>query len=402
MFVPTKSSLPAAFVLNIGMSGLAAMRNLGRQGIPVVGIDANPDHIGFASRYGSALVAPDPEKEPEQLVEFLLDHAAKYDQQPVLSPASDGTVLFVSRYSDALAERFRFTHLPDNVLEAVINKRHLYELAERHSLHTADTFYPRSMDEVRALTSLVRYPAFIKPLYSHRWQEHFPGGKGFKVFTADELLYRFERIFDVRAEAMIQSIIEGPATNIRTVYIYVNNNGDFGGVLTTRKIRQFPVEFGRGSLAETFRDDEIAHMAVQFFRNIGYRGFGTLEFKQDNRDGRWKVTDLNPRWVGPQSLPTKAGIDFPLMHYRDLVGIHQVPVLTYREGIRWLNGVNDLASSWWHFRHGNLTVTEWLASYGSVRAHAAFALDDIGPFLKEYDYGRKLLRVPINIVKQRG
>lgn len=394
--------MPAAFVLNIAMSGLSAMRNLGRQGIPVVGVDSNPDHIGFASRYGRAIVAPNPEKEPERLVDSLLEQASTYGQPSVLSPASDGTVLFVSRYRDALAAQFRFTLPPDNVLEAVINKRRLYDLADQNGLHTADTFYPASIEDVGGLADQVKYPLFIKPYYSHRWQEHFPGGKGFKVFNGDQLLQHFERIYAVGEEAMMQSIIAGPASNIRTVYMYVNNNGHFTGVLTTRKLRQFPVEFGRGSLAETYRDDDVAQVAVQFFRDIGYRGFGTLEFKHDEHDGCWKVTDLNPRWVGPQSLPTEAGIDFPLMHYRDLAGIHQDPILTYREGIRWLNGVNDLASSWWHFRHGDLQLAEWLKSYTSVRAHAAFAMDDPGPFLKEYEYGKKLFRIPLNLLKQRG
>lgn len=399
--IPSSSLHPTAFVLNIATSGLSAVRSLGRAGLPVVGVDPDRSHTGFISRYGTSVQAPHPVKEPELLAEFLLTMARPLEQPGILSPASDGTVLFVSRYREQLAESFRFILPPPEVMEAAVDKRRLYELCARHAVATADTYYPASMDDVHAIKGEVRYPAFIKPYYSHLWQEHFPGGKGFKVFTADQLVERYERIFPTGVEAMVQSIIEGPASNVRTVYMYIDRSGQLLAHMTTRKIRQFPVEFGRGSLAETFHDEAFGQMGLDFFRSIGYRGFGTIEFKKDDRDGAWKATDLNPRWVGPLELPTKAGVNFPLLHYRDLAGEYPEPQLEFRDGVRWVNGIYDLASSWWHYRNGLLTPGEWLRSYRGVRAHATFAVDDPKPFLREYEYGGKLYRVPLNLWRQR-
>lgn len=399
--VPMSADRPTAFVLNIATSGLSAMRSLGRAGIPVVGVDPDPAHAGFASRYGTAVRSPHPVEEPEALVEFLLDMARGFERPGILSPASDGTALFVSRYREQLGEAFRFILPPAEVMEAAVDKRRLYELCSRHGLATAETFYPDTMDEVHKIKNEIAYPAFIKPHYSHLWQEHFPGGKGFKVFDADQLVWQFERIFPTGVEAMVQSIIEGPASNVRTVYMYIDQGGRLLGHVTTRKIRQFPVEFGRGSLAETFHDEVFAEMGLSFFRDIGYTGFGTIEFKLDNRDSVWKVTDLNPRWVGPLELPTRAGVNFPLLQYRDLAGDDPEPQMRYRDGVRWLNGVNDLASSWWHYRNGQLGPGDWLRSYRGVRAHAVLALDDPMPFLKDYEYGRKLARIPVNMWRQR-
>lgn len=399
--IPSSPTHPTAFVLNIATSGLSAMRSLGRAGLPVVGVDPDPSHAGFASRYGVAVRSPHPVREPELLVEFLLEMGSRLEQPGILSPASDGTVLFVSRHREDLAESFRFILPPSEVMEAAVDKRRLYELCGRHGVATADTYYPITMDDVHAIKDDVQYPAFIKPYYSHLWQEHFPGGKGFKVFNADQLVAQYERIFPTAVEAMVQSIIQGPASNVRTVYMYLDQGGKLLGHVTTRKVRQFPVEFGRGSMAETFHDEAFGRMGLDFFRSIGYAGFGTIEFKKDDRDGVWKATDLNPRWVGPLELPTKAGVDFPLLHYRDLAGERPEPQLVFRDGVRWLNGVNDLASSWWHYRNGLLTPGEWIRSYGGIRAHATFAPDDPGPFLKEYQYGKKLVRVPLNLWRQR-
>lgn len=399
--VQPQNSQPTAFVLNVATSGLAAMRSLGRAGVLVIGIDPDTTHTGFASRYGNSLVSPHPVEEPELLAEFLLDQASSLDQAPILSPSSDATVLFVSRFRAQLSERFRFIIPPANVLEAVVDKRSFYDLCARHDVNTTATFYPESMDDVRALRHELPYPAFIKPRYSHLWQKHFPGSKGLKVFDADQLVEHYERIFHTGLDVMVQSIIQGPASNVRTVYMYIDQQDQLLGHLTTRKIRQFPVEFGRGSLAETFHDADFANLGLHFFRSIGYKGFGTIEFKRDDRDGAWKATDLNARWVGPLQLPITAGVDFPLLHYRDLAGQHPSPQTEYKNGVRWLNSANDLASSWWNIRHDTLSVGDWLRSYRGVRAHATLSLDDPKPFLKEYDYGRKLLRIPLNAWRQR-
>lgn len=55
---------PTAFVLNVSLAGLGAMRSLGRAGVPVIGLDPDPGHAGFASRYGTSLRCPHPVHEP--------------------------------------------------------------------------------------------------------------------------------------------------------------------------------------------------------------------------------------------------------------------------------------------------------------------------------------------------
>src|SRR5680860_1242522 len=99
---------PVAFVLNVSLAGLGAMRSLGRAGVSVTGLDPDPGHAGFWSRYGQSRQCPHPVHEPDQLAGFLIDLGKRLDQPGILSPASDAFVLFVSRYRDALREYFRF------------------------------------------------------------------------------------------------------------------------------------------------------------------------------------------------------------------------------------------------------------------------------------------------------
>jgi predicted ATP-grasp superfamily ATP-dependent carboligase len=389
---------PTAFVLNIGLAGLGAVRSLGRAGVPVIGLDPDPGHAGFASRYCEARRCPHPVHEQDALAGFLLGEGRRLPEPGILSPASDAFVLFMSRYRDALRECFRFSLPSPDVMEAAVDKRKLYELADRVGVSHATTCYPETLEDVHRIKDVLEYPVYIKPYYSHMWQVTFPGlGKGIKALTPEDLVRAYERIFPTGVQAMVQSIILGPATNVRTVYAYIAESGETLGAMTTRKIRQYPVEFGRGSMAESFHAPDFMEMGLRFFRDIGYRGFGTVEFKLDDRDGVLKLTDLNPRWVKPICLPVDSGVNFPLIHYLDLAGEAPEAQMTFKSGVRWLDAVSDLASSLPAIRAGELSPSAWARSWLRARSFAAFAMDDWGPFLKEYRYGRRVLRAPLAV-----
>ncbi|HEV2073115.1 MAG TPA: hypothetical protein VGR29_05675 [Thermomicrobiales bacterium] len=395
---PKQRHGPTAFVLALGFPGLGAIRSLGRAGVPVVGLDPTPGGLGFASRYCDARRCPNPVTEPDLLVEYLLDAQRKLDEPGILSPASDAFVLFISRHRKLLGEHFRFNLPSPEVIESAVDKRKLYETAERVGIAYPETFYPEMMDDVHRIKHEITYPVYVKPYHSHLWHAAFPkSGKGIKAFTPGQLVSAYERVFAAGVEAMVQSIILGPASNIRTARVYMSEQGELLALLTTRTIRQWPVEFGVGTMLESWRNRELAEMGTRFFRDIDFRGVGTIEFKRDERDGVLKVTDLNPRWWGSIQLAPSSGVDFPLIHYLDLVGQSPDPQLTFKEGVRWIDGRGDFASAMTLVRSRQLKVREWLRDCTGVRSFSTFALDDLGPFLKKYNYGRSLFEAPIHV-----
>lgn len=120
------STQPTAFVLNASLAGLGAIRSLGRAGVPVVALDPDPGHAGFVSRCCTARQCPHPVREPERLVEFLIDEGRRLDEPGVLSPASDAFVLFISRHRDALKDHFLFILPAPEVVEQSVDKCAFY------------------------------------------------------------------------------------------------------------------------------------------------------------------------------------------------------------------------------------------------------------------------------------
>jgi D-aspartate ligase len=140
--------MPAAFVLHMGPNGLGVTRSLAREGVPVVGVDFDPKAPGFFSRYCKPLLCPDPTTDPDGALELLLKVGEKLPEKGALYACSDMFVLFVSRNRRALSEQFKFTISPEEVLEGMINKRRLYDEAERIGTPYSRTFYPNDWSDL--------------------------------------------------------------------------------------------------------------------------------------------------------------------------------------------------------------------------------------------------------------
>lgn len=387
--------------MSLFATGLAAVRSLGREGVAVAGIDSDPEMPGFRSRYCDAWLCPDPVREPDRLLEFLTDSDLA-SSRPVLLPASDAFVLFLSRHREELRPSFRFL-LPDaDVLEALVNKRKQYELADRAGIPFPAVHYPKTPGEVDEVAASVRYPVIVKPYYGHVWRQRFGGAhKGFKASSGDELRAALEEVRGAGEPAMVQEVVPGPNTNHFKLSAYVGRTGVPLALFALRKIRQYPPEFGVGCLVESADVPDVTDLGMRFLRAIDYRGIGSVEFKRDERDGKLKLIELNARLWQQNSLATACGINFPLIQLRDLQGEDVTPETTYATGIRWLDAIPDFQSFWAQRKTARTGWREWARSWRGVRAFSTFALDDLLPFLSENRYGTKYLRLPYYVLKQR-
>lgn len=369
-------------MLNLGSAGLGVVRSLARLGIPVTAMDYDHAATGRLSRWAEALRGPNPVTQHEELLDVLLEQARRMTGCPVLYPCSDAYTLFVSRHRERLEPAFRFVLPRPESHDVLVNKKKQFELARSVGLHLTDTHFPQSLDEVDSLARGLRYPVFVKPCVGHLWRQTF-SGKGFLVKDAEELRYRFRQILPCGYEAMVQRIIPGPNTNHWKVSAYIGSDGRELAIMTTRKIRQYPVDFGVGTMMETMQNPELLEMGRKFFRAADYRGVGSIEFKQDAEDGRFKLIEMNPRYWIQNAIATTAGMNLPYLQYLDLTGQSPQPLTRSRDGVIWLDPVSDLQAIREYRKRGQLSL--WSAGRSWLRASvwSTFAWDDPRPFLEE-------------------
>ena len=372
-----------AFVLDMELTGLGIARALGREGIPVIGMDCYPYAPGLKSRYCKPVITFDPSKEPKEALKILLDEGKKLPQPGILYPASDAFVLLVSRFRKELSGYFRLALPSEETIEATINKRKLYELAERAGIPYPETHYPESMQDVEGIKDQLRYPVFIKPYYSHTWWPKYRN-KGFKVTNSQELVERFKGIFEAKLNGIVQSIVIGPTSSLFQVHAYLSEKHEPLVTCVARKLRQYPNEFGVGTYRETIHNEELLQLGMKLFRKIRYRGPGYVEFKKDERDGKYKMIELNTRFGMGVILLVCAGVNIPLVQYMDLTGQPLVKPVDYKDGVKSLDATIDFLASCELNRKGELPLLTWSKSILNADCHAYFARDDLKPFMTKY------------------
>lgn len=367
------------FVLGLFDTGLATVRAIGRAGLSVFGFDHDPAEFGFRSRFGAHETCPDPASAAD-LLAFLRQRAGRFSTRPVLYPTSDAYVAFVSEHREALASYSQYALPCRDSVAAGLNKSAQHARAVAAGVPTAHTHTVHTLDDVQRVAPVLDYPVIVKPLIGHLWRQTFRGEKAVPVEDADTLIALFRDIQAAGQSALVQSIVQGPNTNHVKVSAYFDALGGPRAVICMRKIRQYPVDFGVGTLMETVVEPEVQELGLRFFRAMAWRGPGSIEFKRDERDGEWKLIELNPRLWQQHGLAAACGMNFPLLQYLDLAGRPET-YESYAVGVRWLDEFRDPRSAWEHRRRGLLTFTQWARSLARVRSWALWAADDPAPFL---------------------
>ena len=371
-----------AIVLNMNNTGLGVTRSLGQHGIPVVGLDHSKTAVGFRSRYCKRrIIVNDPVLEPGHCLQKLFDFSENIQGKAVLLATSDLYVNFISRYRDELSSNFLF-NIPDHqLLEQIVDKRKQYDLAKKFDLASSQSYYPENLEDIKSVYHQIQFPLFVKGSSSTLWMRTFRT-KGYLVNNFPELEEILKRVFDHGLSPIVQEVILGPNKNHFKVSAYYDKNNDLKCIFSTQKTRQFPIDFGVGSFMISQYHEELIHTARRLFEGIGYTGVGSIEFKLDERDNKFKFIELNPRFWEQNIQATHAGINFPYANYLDCIG-QKIPFQnSFRDNIAYINLFEDFKSYIYHRKSKYLSLDKWIRSLFRVNCHSYYAKKDILPVIQ--------------------
>ena len=326
------AELPAALVMNMHITGLAVARSLGRQGVPVVGLDDERGGLGQSSRHLAGLgLVPSP-TDDEALAGHLLELGPSFASRPVLIPTNDDWVLALAKHRDRLEKHYRFPFAPYDVVRQALSKTDLYRACEQLRVAIPRTWY---LDEQtpEQVAAAVPYPCVLKPDDSRGFYNAFRA-KVFVVQDADDFVRRCAEAAAAGLTLVAQEWVDTEPGGFWSVASYLSPDGTPRGVFTGRKLEQWPPDFGTSCLADARWDAGIADAGVKVLQALGYSGISEIEFVQDAATGRQLLLDVNTRawkWIG---LPIAAGVDLPLLAYRDATGDPQTSG-PQRDGVRW-------------------------------------------------------------------
>jgi len=349
-------------------------------GVPVYGIDDSSRAYGLRSRYCAGHFLYDfARTSAEELADFLGQTARKVGGKPILVPTFDSRNVFIEEHGPALAECFTFPRQPPGLVTRLYNKRSMYHLCKELDIPTAETLFPTNVEEVVEFLGGVRFPVVLKAIDGDRLERRGV----FSIVIAkdrDELLDAFRRLDEPGyPNLMLQEYIPGEDDTIWMFNGYFDRESECRFGITGRKLRQNPVHTGMTSLGICLPNETVDLNTRRIAKAVGYRGIIDIGYRYDDRDGRYKVLDINPR-VGAtfRLFVDRNGMDVVRALYLDLTG-QRVPEAEPRWGRKWFVEDKDFISSWHYFREGSLGPADWLRSYRAVEEAAYFAGDDLAP-----------------------
>jgi predicted ATP-grasp superfamily ATP-dependent carboligase len=325
--------MPAAVVVDVGwVNGLAAVRQLGRAGAPVLAVDHRASALGFRSRYALPVKCPDPGADEQGFVEALAAIGDALGRPAPIFPTHDEQLNAIARARELLGARFLYPFPRWDVLSRIQSKRFQLERAQAAGVPIPRTAYPASVADALAAAADMGYPVLVKPSAPAGFRRRFRR-QAFRCETPAEL----ERAFaDAQPyEPMVQELIPGGDRELYTLGSYLAEDGTALGLFTGRKLRQTPPGVGTCRVGEAVRAEEVSELGLALLRELGFHGISQVEFKRDPRDGVYKLMEVNPRLWQWHGLAAACGVDLPRIAYWDLLGARLPLARMDGEGKRW-------------------------------------------------------------------
>lgn len=375
--------------------GLGVVRSLGRHAIPVWVLHEGGHLLATVSRFAQRSI-PWPAGDDAQRVDFLLKlNSINHLEGWVLIPTGDEGAALIARHHAELSQCYRLTTPPWDVLRWAYDKRLTYRLAQQLQVSHPWTMYPSNRRELAEAD--VPFPVILKPAFRTEFNQ-LTAAKAWRVDDRESLLARYDEActFIDPEVLMVQELIPGGGET-QFSYAAICEEGRSLASLVARRLRQFPMDFGRAStFVETVDEPAVIEPAVRLLEAMKLTGIVEIEFKRDPRDGQYKLLDINPRVWGWHSLGARAGVDFPYLLWLQVSGA-AIPESRPQIGVRWMRASTDLRTAMLEILRGRLSIAEYSRTWRGPREPAIFSSDDPLPGLLElpllaYLLGRRVFR----------
>ena len=247
---------------------------------------------------------------------------------------ADKTVLVIGcgdSYVKLAAENKQY--FPENCIAAtvsgelintLINKEKFYALCDEYGIDHPGTFiYRKEMGHDFELN--FQPPYICKPANGVAYWEHpFEGNE--KVFTCPDRKNLEEVLDKVYASGypdtmIIQDFIPGDDSYMRVLTNYSDRNGKVKLMCMGHVLLEEHTPHGIGNHAVILNEPcgPIAEKIKAFLEDIGYVGFSNFDIKYDQRDGKYKVFEINCRQGRSNYYVTGAGYNLAKYLVEDVI-----------------------------------------------------------------------------------
>lgn len=311
---------------------LAAVKSLGKRGIEVTAASHNRKSLSFYSKYcRHRIIYTNPENE-ELFISDILD-IIKKNKYDVLLPVGYIVCHAISKYQEKLLPYVKIPIVNFETMQIASDKNRTVEFAAKIGVITPKTIFPKSIEEVKAISDMIKYPVVIKiprGIISIRYAN-----------SSQELVLSYNEIFSdhkywIKNDELpqIQEYIPGEGYGFFALF----NHGEPRAIFAHKRLHEYPPTGGSSTMAQSIFDHDLNEIGIRILKALNWHGVAMVEFKKDARDNTFKLIEINPKFWGSLDLAIASGVDFPYLSSKMCVDGDIQPVFNYKEGIifRWI------------------------------------------------------------------
>jgi predicted ATP-grasp superfamily ATP-dependent carboligase len=338
-------------VLGEGVTALGAIRALRRAEIPFCVASEADSVVRQSSCYAGLPPGMRPVTRPEQLEAWLSELP---EGQFFLLPCSDAWTSAVASLPPCVDGKWTSSVAGADAITTLTDKDRFRAAMEKLDLPHPRTFALDNSEAIESLPPEALEYAFLKP---HNSQAFFAcyGVKGIFVHDRSAAREAFQKASRAGFGMVLQEYVPGPATNHYFVDGYRPHENGVSRLLARQRLRMYPPDFGNSTDMVTIPIEDVTP-AVEtldtLFSSIGYSGIFSAEFKLDERDGKFRLLEVNCRPWWYVGYADSCGLHVCQYAYQESSGQPMAPYTSYQLGRRCVYPLFDWSARKINIREG--------------------------------------------------
>lgn len=297
--------MSVVLIIGGGLQGVSSARSLKEVGHEVGMLSKGPDFSHKSSALSFVCIDP-LGYDKSNLISLIEKH--KID---VIIPMNDTIAYWVSGLKEEITKNTGCKiAAPDvDILDIAGDKQKLMELCKNNGIPHPETYDVNILDD----PNILKFPLLIKP-------NHSIGSRGItRVYDINELKEKLPIIQKQYGECHLQEYIDGNLPYFN-VMVYRDANGKLVNSCILEIRRFYPIKAGSSSMCVTVENDNLVEICKKVLDIIGYVGFADFDVLQ-NKNGEYKIIEINPRVPASLRGAAISGINFPDIIVNDALGL---------------------------------------------------------------------------------
>lgn len=222
----------------------------------------------------------------------------------VLVVNSDHQLAFVLRHRERIQRHYVVPYAEEQTITTLADKTAMYQVTQQLGIPTPATVEvapTAGPENWRSAAAALTFPIVMKPFAGAEFEElEFAGHrKVYRLDDAEELVTELERIAAAgyTGTMLLQQLILGDDTCNRVVNLYRDGRGQITMAASGHVLLAMhqPTFIGNSAIIMVDYDEELIDQVTAVLEAVDYRGFASVDYKVDSRDGVAYLLDINPR-----------------------------------------------------------------------------------------------------------